>query len=89
MNRIQKSLPKKPAKPAKSHLVGLGLDNEDGHKRMTQAERFSIIGGSEETHERMTETVIKTFETLDRKGKALEDVEKKELSEIIDKSRPD
>ncbi len=87
MNRIQQSQKsKKP--PAKAHLFGLGLDNKDGHKRITQAERFSIVGGSEETHERMTETVVKTFETLDRKGKALEDVEQKELAEIIDRSKP-
>ena len=28
-------------KPSK--LLGLGLDNKDGHKRITQAERFSIV----------------------------------------------
>lgn len=70
------------------HLLGLGLDHTDGHKRITQAERFSIVGGSEETHERMTETVVKTFETLDRKGKSLKEVNKKELSDIIEDSRP-
>lgn len=85
MNRIEKS---EKAPPPKSKLVGLGLDNKDGHKRITQAERFAIVGGSEETHERMTETVVKTFETLDRKGKSLEQVEQKELAEIIHKSRP-
>jgi len=36
----------------------------------------------------MTETVVKTFETLDRKGKSLEEVEKQELAEIIDKNTP-
>lgn len=70
------------------HLLGIGLDNDDGHKRITRAERFSIVGGSRETHERMTETVVKTFETLDRRGKELRDVEKKELSEILEQSRP-
>ncbi|PXA04265.1 hypothetical protein DDZ13_06930 [Coraliomargarita sinensis] len=73
---------------AKAHLVGVGLDNSDGHKRITQAERFAIVGGSEETHGRMTETVVKTFETLDRKGKSLEEVEKQELAEIIHKNTP-
>lgn len=87
MNRIQKSEQPQPPK-GQSHLVGIGLDNKDGHKRITQADRFSIVGGSEETHERMTETVVKTFETLDRKGKTLDSVEKKELADIIDKSRP-
>jgi len=71
-----------------AQLLGLGLDATDGHKRITRAERFSIVGGSEETHGRMTETVIKTFETLDRKGKTIDKVDKKELSDIIHDSIP-
>ena len=88
MNHIQKSENQQPFK-GKSHLLGVGLDNNDGHKRITQAERFAIVGGSQETHERMTETVVKTFETLDRKGKTLDTVENQELADIIDKSRPE
>jgi hypothetical protein len=71
-----------------AHLLGLGLDNDDGHKRITQAEKFTLVGGSEETHGRMAETVIKTFETLKRRGKQLEAVEPRELAEIIAKSTP-
>jgi hypothetical protein len=74
---------------ARPHLMGLGLDNEDGHKRITQAERFSIMGGSEATHNRMTETVIKTFETLDRKGKTLDTIEKEELLDTLRDSDPE
>ncbi len=70
----------------KSKLVGLGLDNSDGHKRITQSERFSIVGGSEETHNTLTETAIKTFEKLDKKGKTLDTVEKDELNDIIQDS---
>ncbi|HUJ43971.1 MAG TPA: hypothetical protein VLW52_10225 [Opitutaceae bacterium] len=69
-------------------LLGLGLDNADGHKRITTGEKFLILGGSEETHERMTETVVKTFEELKQRGKPLEDVETGELSEIIHRSTP-
>jgi len=71
-----------------AHLLGLGLDNSDGHKRITRAERFSVVGGSRETHDRMTETIVKTFETLDRRGKALEKIEKKELADIIMENTP-
>jgi hypothetical protein len=75
--------------PAKSaHLLGVGLDNQDGHKRLTSAEQFTIVGGSDETHGRMTETVIKTFEELKTRGKALKAVEPQELAEIIHKSTP-
>lgn len=69
-----------------SKLLGLGLDNDDGHKRITEAERFSIVGGNEETHQTLTEVAIKTFETLDKKGKTLDTVEKKELNDIIQNS---
>lgn len=72
----------------RAHLLGIGLDNEDGHKRITQAEQFSIVGGSEETHGRMTETVVKTFEDIKRDGKSLATVEPKQLSDLLDKNRP-
>ena len=71
-----------------AHLIGVGLDHTDGHKRITRAERFAIVGGSQETHDRMTETVMKTFETLDRRGKSLDRVEKTELADIIRENTP-
>ncbi len=77
---------KKPAR--KAALLGLGLDNADGHKRITTGEKFAIVGGSAETHERMTETVVKTFEELKNRGKHLEQVEPKELAEILHKAAP-
>ena len=83
---------KKPARrkrrPAVSGLLGLGLDNEDGHKRITTGEKFVLVGGSQETHEVMTETMVKTFEELKRRDKVLETVDQRELAEIIDRSRP-
>ena len=66
----------------------MGLDNNDGHKRLTKGEQFILIGGSEETHGRMTETTLKTFEELKRRDKRIENVEPKELAEIIHKSTP-
>ena len=71
-----------------SHLVGIGLDNDDGHKRITQAENFSLVGGSEKTHDKMTETVMKTFEDLKQRGKTLSEAEPQELSDIIQKNTP-
>lgn len=72
----------------KNSLIGIGLDNTDGHKRITQSEKFAIVGGSQETHDKMTETVVKTFEDLKRKGKELHETEPKELTEIIQKNTP-
>jgi len=81
-------LPQIPYKDPKvmAHLLGLGLDCKDGHKRITQADKFSILGGSEETHDRMTETLLKTMEDLSIKGKALEEASSEELSDIIAKN---
>lgn len=71
-----------------AHLLGFGLDNDDGHKRITQAEEFSIVGGSQDTHERMTETVIKTFEDIKNKGETLHTIEPQHLSDLIQKNSP-
>lgn len=71
-----------------AHLLGVGLDNDDGHKRITQGDEFSIVGGSRDTHDRMTETVVKTFEDIKQKGKSLSTVEPEELSDLLHKNRP-
>jgi hypothetical protein len=79
---------KKKAKRDPAALLGLGLDNDDGHRRITTGEQFAILGGSAETHERMTETVVKTFEELKQRGKHLSEVRPVELADIIKKSEP-
>jgi len=65
----------------KSVILGVGLDS-DGHKRLTAGPNFLLVGGSEETHEVMTEKVIKINEKLEAKGKQLEDVSREELDDI-------
>lgn len=80
---------KKKKKPApRAALLGLGLDNDDGHKRITTGEQFAILGGSEETHGRMTETLVKTFEELKTRKKQLHQIEPDELAEILHKATP-
>jgi hypothetical protein len=78
---------KKTPKPS-AGLLGIGFDNEDGHKRITTGEQFAIVGGSEETHGRMTETVVKTFEELKQRGKKLQQVEPAELADILQRATP-
>jgi hypothetical protein len=87
---VSKESSKRPRKKpqAKAGILGLGLDNEDGHKRITTGEKFVLLGGSQDTHDRMTETMVKTFEELKRRDKPLEKVDPEELAEIIDKSQP-
>ncbi len=69
----------------KNHLLGIGLDQTDNHKRITQGEGFSLVGGSSETHEKMAETVIKTVEDLQRKGRNLQIADPREIADLLRK----
>lgn len=64
-------------------MLGVGLDGKDGHKRVTKGENFCLIGGSEETHEAMTETAVKINEKLARRGKKLADVSREEFADLV------
>ncbi len=64
-------------------LLGLGLDGDDGHTRLTRGDNFVLFGGSQETHAAMQETAVKFNEHLDRRGKRLEDVSPREAAEIL------
>ncbi len=66
----------------KRKLLGLGLDNEDGHVRVTRAENYHLVGGSESTHEQMQEKCAHFDEKLRKRGKQLEDLEPKEFTDI-------
>ena len=70
---------KKPRR--KAVMVGVGLDS-DGLKRITTGANFALVGGTEETHELMTEKVIKINEKLSAKGKQLEEVSHEEFEDI-------
>lgn len=67
----------------KAWLLGLGLDNTDGHTRITRSDDTVLLGGSEETHERMQEHAIRIGEELERRGKALEECSMDEVSDIV------
>jgi len=65
----------------KALMLGLGLDS-DGHKRMTTGHNFVLLGGSQETHEAMTEKAIKINEKLTAAGKRLEEIDREEFDDI-------
>jgi hypothetical protein len=67
-------------------LLGVGLDNQDGHKRITQGDEFLLVGGSEATHEHMQDVAIRVTESLETKGKRLKDAEAEELADLIRKA---
>ncbi len=69
-------------KREKAWILGLGLDCKDGHKRFTRGENFLLFGGSQETHEHMQEKSLKFNEKLKERGKALEELSRRELVDI-------
>ena len=65
----------------KAVMLGLGLDS-DGHKRLTTGSNFVLLGGTQETHDVMTEKAIKINEKLTARGKQLEEVSGEEFDDI-------
>jgi hypothetical protein len=63
----------------------LGLDNKDGHTRITTGENFKLVGGTEETHGTMQEKAVKMNEHLKKRGKTLDNVTPEEFHELADK----
>ena len=70
----------RPERPT-AVLVGLGLDSH-GHKRVTTGDNFVLAGGTQETHEVMTEKAIKINEKLRERGKELGEVSREEFDDI-------
>ena len=70
-------------------FLGIGLDAQDGHRRVTRSEHFVLLGGSSQTHKRMQDTVIRFDEKLKGKGKTLRETEPDEALEILRDSLDD
>jgi hypothetical protein len=82
---MKKKLGKAAKTKKQAWVLGLGLDNKDGHTRITTGDNFKLVGSSEETHGTMQEKAIKLNEHLKRRGKTLDTVSSDEFHEIADK----
>ncbi len=71
-----------PGAPQVVGFFGIGLD-DDGHRRLTKADHFLLLGGSAETHERMQETAVRFEEALDKSGKRLADISPEEAANLL------
>ena len=67
-------------------FLGVGLDNKDGHQRLTRSKHFLLVGGSEGTHETMQEIAIKFDEKLEQRGKRLQDAAVNEIIDLFHKA---
>lgn len=63
-------------------LFGIGLDS-DGHTRITTAEDFEARGGTQETHEKITEVMMKAREKLAKKGETFASASQERLEEVL------
>jgi hypothetical protein len=68
-------------KRVRALMLGVGFDS-DGSKRLTTGPNFALVGGTEETHEQMTEKAVKINEKLKARGKQLETVTHEEFDDI-------
>ncbi len=75
-----------PSRVQRARILGLGLDDAQGHVRVTRGRNFDIYLGSESTHERLQETCIKLNEKLDQRGKRLEDLSRDEFMDLVAES---
>ena len=64
-------------------LFGIGLDNADGHKRISKTEEFLLVGGSQETHENMQDIALRFSESLRDRGKRLEEASPEEVIDLL------
>lgn len=62
-------------------FLGVGLDSKDGHQRLTENEHFLLVGGSEETHEKMQDVSIRFTDSLKKRGKELHETP---VDEVLD-----
>jgi hypothetical protein len=86
MGALRVDAGKKKQEPELLGFIGVGLDNQDEHKRLTRTENFLLVGGSHETHEQMQEVTIRFNEALERGGKRLQDSSVQEVTDLMRKA---
>jgi hypothetical protein len=77
---------KKKNQPEVLGFLGVGVDNQDEHQRLTRTKHFLLVGGSEETHQHMQEVTIRFNESLDQRGKRLQDATAAEVVDLMRKA---
>jgi len=68
-------------------FLGVGLDTQDGHQRITNTEHFLLLGGSAATHEQLQDTAGRFNDALARRGKALPETSMEAIIELFHESQ--
>jgi len=64
-------------------IIGFGLDNQDGHQRMTEADAYRLFDGSEKSHEEMQALCALLEETLQQRGSSLAQASRAEVESLV------
>ncbi|MBU0678384.1 MAG: hypothetical protein KJ626_09720 [Verrucomicrobia bacterium] len=65
-------------------ILGLGSDGQDGHIRITRGANFSVLLGSEATHQEMQDACMKIEARLRRDGRTITDLTKAEFVQLLE-----
>ena len=65
-------------------FFGVGLDGKDGHTRITRGEHFVLLGGSDETHEKMQDFAVRLHERMKDAGKSFGQVSPRDLRRLAE-----
>jgi hypothetical protein len=63
-------------------IIGFGLDSPDRLQRLSTGDECLLIGGSDETHAEMLETMLRLESELERLGRRLGELSPDELADI-------
>jgi hypothetical protein len=63
-------------------LIGVGLDDQGGLNRIITGKDCLVVGGSEETHAAILETMLRLESELERRGQCLAELPPDELAEV-------
>lgn len=64
-------------------IFGFGMDNKDGHKRITQGAAFELFSGSEASHEEMQALCVLLDEEFKARGSSLEEATKEDVIALV------
>ncbi|MBN2703807.1 MAG: hypothetical protein JXR23_06300 [Pontiellaceae bacterium] len=73
-----------PAPKKKVKLLGVGFDAEDGHIRITQAEKYNVLMGSQESHQFMVQLIEKIDREVEHRGWVFDELSPDQLTEITE-----
>lgn len=64
-------------------LLGVGFDHEDEHIRITQADSYQVLMGSNASHKKLQEMCSQIEQAVQSSGRKLNDYTPEEFMELV------